>query len=113
MEIGSFIEWQFPQGKSITAVKLTLHAQHRARRHISRSPVFLAAERYGFRGICVNRAEFPAEERIAIHSYDIGETFEPVLGEIPDGEAILLTNYFGIMSGERMAAWPGGTAGSS
>lgn len=103
MEIGSFIEWEFLRGKEyyggtgdIARLNSGRAGIYHAARCLYCSKVWLP------RYLCEAVRDFLGQKGMDLGFYDIDEEFAPVLSGIADGEAVVLTNYFGIMSCERM-----------
>ena len=103
MEIGSFIELQFEKGKEY----------YRGERDVARLNSGRAAIRHAARLLgcgtvhlpyyqCDTVRDFLIRSGVTVKYYRIDEAFDPVGLEPADGEAVLLVNYYGVMSGERM-----------
>ena len=103
MEMGSFIELQFPKEKeyysgikNIARLNSGRAAIYHAFRHTGCDTVWLPFYQ------CGTVREFLGRKGVKIKYYRIDEIFEPV-GLMPkENEAVVLVNYFGIMSAGRM-----------
>ena len=103
MEIGSFIELQLPKGleyykgeKNIARLNSGRAAIWHAFRLLDCSCVWLPIYQ------CGSVREFLLRKNVSIKYYHIDRSFLPVDIEQKPGEAVLLVNYFGIMSDRRM-----------
>ncbi len=101
MEIGSFIELDientgeyFPDDENVS------------RLNSARAGVYHALQVLGCRSIympyyqCSTVNEFLTRKGINIHKYYLNESFEPQLGDVPNESAVLMVNYFGILSND-------------
>jgi len=104
MEMGSFIELQFPKG-------MELYSQEKdiARLNSGRVAIYHALRCLGCDTLwlpyyqCNTVRDFLKRKNISIRYYHIDRLFNPIdLNQI-EGEAVLLVNYFGIMSQKRIA----------
>lgn len=102
-EIGSFIELEFPTGKEYYAGDLNV-----ARLNTGRAAIWHALRLTGAKTIwipyyqCETVRQFLQKKGVEIKFYHQDDKFNPIdLNPKPD-EAVLLVNYFGIMSKERM-----------
>ena len=103
MEIGSFIELQFAKGKEYFKGEKDV-----ARLNSGRSAIFHAFRITNCDAIwlptyqCDTVRDFLQKKKVNIKYYHIDSDFNPV-GIIPDeNDAVLLVNYYGIMSYKRM-----------
>ena len=105
MEIGSFIELQLPKG-------LEYYPQQKAiaRLNTGRAAIWHAFRVTGCRSIwlpfyqCDTVREFLTRKNVEIKYYHIDREFNPTDLVPQDDEAVLLVNYYGIMSAARMAS---------
>lgn len=102
-EIGSFIELEFPKGNEYYVGDINV-----ARLNIGRAAIWHAFRVIGAKAIwipyyqCETVREFLRKKEVEIKYYHQDKNFNPTdLNAKPD-EAVLLVNYFGIMSKERM-----------
>ena len=103
MEIGSFIEWQFPQGNEYYRGNTNIARLNSGRAGIYHAARCLYCSKVRLpRYLCKTVRDFLVKKGISLRYYDMNEKFEPILEDVPDEEAVVLTNYFGIMSDERM-----------
>ena len=105
MEIGSFLELMFPKGKeyyrgdkNIARLNSGRAAIYHAARVLSADTVWVPVYQ------CDTVRDFLKGKGIAVKYYHIDKDFNPLDIEEGEGEAVLLVNYFGIMSKERMQA---------
>jgi len=102
MEIGSFIELQLPQGR-----------EWHNRPGVARLNTGRAAIWHAFRCLpchtlwlptyqCDTVREFLQKKGVQLKYYSIDRRFEPQLDAVEDGEAVLVVNYYGVMSDRRM-----------
>lgn len=103
MEIGSFIELQFPKGLEY----------YKGEKDIARLNSGRAAIWHAFRVLkckviwipyyqCESVREFLLYKKVKIKYYNIDNRFNPINLEPAKSEAVLLVNYFGVMSTHRM-----------
>jgi hypothetical protein len=104
MEIGSFIELQFPKG-----MEWYNHEANVARLNTGRSAIWHAFRVTGCKAIwipyyqCDSVRETFLSIGIEIKYYHIDFDFNPIDLKPADNEAVLLVNYYGVMSHSRMA----------
>ena len=104
MEIGSFIELQFTKGKEYYSQKENI-----ARLNTGRAAIWHAFRITGCDAIwlphyqCDTVREFLQRKGVAIKYYHIDNSFNPKDLLPTENEAVLLVNYYGIMSAKRMA----------
>lgn len=102
MEIGSFIELQFAKGLEHWT------GDNVARLNSGRAAIWHAFKLTGCKKIllpvyqCHTVEQFLLSKGVEIAYYNIGLDFRPLVESIPDEEAILIVNYFGIISYEEM-----------
>lgn len=104
MEIGSFLELQLPKGrewyKQVTDI---------ARLNTGRVAIWHAFRVTGAKAIwipyyqCDSIREFLGKKGIDVKFYHTDFEFNPMDIDATDNEAVLLVNYYGVMSHERMA----------
>ena len=105
MEIGSFIEMQFPKGKEYYRGDADI-----ARLNSGRAALWHAFRCTGCRVIwlpyyqCDCVREHLARDGCEVRYYRIDDSFDPIGLSPAEDEAVLLVNYFGVMSHARMAA---------
>lgn len=105
MEIGSFIELELKKG-----LELYSGNQNIARLNTGRAAIWHAARVLGTQTIwipyyqCESVREFLQKKGCGIKYYHIDRDFSPVEIDAKDDEAVLLVNYYGIMSYSRMKA---------
>ncbi len=103
MEIGSFIELQFDKG----------HEYFKGERNVARLNTGRAAIFHAFRLSncnsiwlpiyqCDTVRDFLKSKKVTIKYYHINQKFDPIDLNQKDDEAVLLVNYYGIMSKTRM-----------
>ncbi len=103
MEMGSFIELQFPKGLEF----------YKGERNIARLNTGRAAIWHAFRITgcdciwlpyyqCDTVREFLCRKGVQIKYYHIDKHFSPIDLKPTDNEAVLLVNYYGVMSARRM-----------
>lgn len=103
MEIGSFIELQYPKGK-----EYYVESNNVARLNSGRTAIWHAFRVLGCNTIwlphyqCDTVREFLKKKNVEIKYYHIDGLFNPVDLEPQDDEAVLIVNYYGIMSKSRM-----------
>ncbi len=111
MEIGSFIELQLPKGREHYKASADT-----ARLNTGRSAICHALRVSGCRTIwipvyqCDSVRDALTSQGAVIKYYRIDERFNPVDLNPGDNEAVLLVNYFGIMSHRRMSELAAGMA---
>lgn len=102
-EIGSFIELEFPKGKELYTGYLNV-----ARLNTGRAAIWHAFRLTGAKAIwipyyqCETVREFLTKKSVEIKYYHQDNNFNPIDLVVKPDEAVLLVNYFGIMSRERM-----------
>ena len=103
MEIGSFIELQFPKGKEYYAGNGDI-----ARLNSGRAAIYHALCVYSKKTLwlpyyqCDTVRDFLKRKKVTIRYYHIDENFNPLDLEPADNDAVLLVNYYGVMSNARM-----------
>lgn len=103
MEIGSFIELQFPKGFEYYSKESDI-----ARLNTGRSAIWHAFKVTGCNEIWIPVYQCDTVREVLINNgakvkyYHIDENFNPLDLEVRDDEAVLLVNYYGIMSHDRM-----------
>ena len=103
MEIGSFIELQFEKGKEYFKGEKDI-----ARLNTGRAAIYHAYRVLGCKAIwlpiyqCDTVREFLVKKNVSIKYYHIDADFNPVDLKQESGDAVLLVNYYGIMSFSRM-----------
>ncbi len=103
MEIGSFIELQLPHGLEYYNQSTDI-----ARLNTGRAAIWHTFKVSGAKRIwipyyqCDSIREFLTKKNVAICYYHIDRDFNPIDLFANDDDAVLLVNYFGIMSSERM-----------
>ena len=109
MEIGSFLELEFPKGREFYHGDKNI-----ARLNSGRAAIYHAARVLGCESVwvpvyqCDTVRDFLIKKGIAVKYYHIDEQFNPLDIEAGENEAVLLVNYYGIMSGERMKSLAAG-----
>lgn len=104
MEIGSFIELQFPKGKELYKGEKNI-----ARLNSGRAAIWHAFRVLGCEAIwipyyqCDTVREFLKRKGATVKYYHTDSNFNPVDLEPGKKDAVLLVNYYGIMSHQRMA----------
>ena len=104
MEIGSFIELQFPKGREYYSQTANI-----ARLNTGRAAIWHAFRVTGCKAIwlpcyqCDTVREFLMRRGVAVKYYHQDREFNPTDLEPKDDDAVLLVNYYGIMSASRMA----------
>lgn len=107
MEIGSFIELQFPSGKEWHTEGKYPNMQI-ARLNSGRCAIYHAVKRLGCDKVylpyyqCDTVREFLRKKGIKVEYYFIDEKFEPLLVQTDKTAAVVIVNYYGIMSNARM-----------
>ena len=103
MEIGSFIELQFNKGQEYYRGDVDI-----ARLNSGRAAIFHAFRLTGCDSIwlpiyqCDTVREFLKKKNVTIKYYHIDKNFNPIDLKEENNEAVLLVNYYGIMSNKRM-----------
>lgn len=103
MEIGSFLELQLPKGLEFYNQQTDI-----ARLNTGRAAIWHAFRVTGAKAIwipiyqCVSIREFLGEKGVEIKYYHQDKNFNPIDLYAKDDEAVLLVNYYGVMSSERM-----------
>lgn len=103
MEIGSFIELQFEKGKEYYKGDIDI-----ARLNTGRAAIHHALRVTGCKTIwlpiyqCDTVREFLKKKNTSIKYYHIDKSFNPIDLNQKENEAVLLVNYYGIMSENRM-----------
>lgn len=103
MEIGSFIELQFPRGKEfysgsdICRLNSGRAAIYHAVKSLDCSVVYLPVYQ------CGTVREFLVKKGLTVKYYNMDTSFLPLLDHVEDEAAVLIVNYFGIFSHEEMA----------
>lgn len=103
MEIGSFIELELPKGREFHTGNLNV-----ARLNTGRAAIWHAFRITGAKAIwipyyqCESVREFLTKKGVIIKYYHQDSNFNPIDLSAEVGDAVLLVNYYGIMSRERM-----------
>lgn len=103
MEIGSFIELDLRKSGELYTSETGI-----ARLNTARASIFHAMRILGFRKIylphylCSVVRDFLTRKGVQIFYYNISENFEPLIQSNEDDTAILIVNYYGIMSMAQM-----------
>ncbi len=103
MEIGSFIDIQFPAGFEYRKEKST------ARLNSGRAAIYHAFRLSGCEAVwlplyqCDTVRDFLQRKNVTVKYYGIDSTFTPTDLTPGENEAVLLVNYYGIMSSRRMS----------
>lgn len=101
LEIGSFIELDLKKG-------LEYHKGNVARLNSGRAAIYHSARVLGCDIVylpyyqCNTVRDFLIKKKIEVRYYNIDKKFNPLINSIPSNSAIVIVNYFGIMSYERM-----------
>jgi len=109
MEIGSFIELQFPSGKEYYPQSRDI-----ARLNTGRAAIWHAFRVLGCKTIwlphyqCDGVREFLSRKNVIIQYYHIDNQFNPIDLHQEEDEAVLFVNYYGVMSMDRMKKLAGG-----
>ncbi len=104
MEIGSFIELDFAakreyyEGKEVARLNTGRAAIYHALQVLDNSLIYLPYYQ------CDTVREFLIERKIEIKYYEIDKDFTPKVDCVPDNAVILLVNYYGVMSNDRMTS---------
>lgn len=107
MEIGSFIELQMPKGMEYY-IEGKYNGMSIARLNTGRAAIYHAFAVSGCTAIwlpyyqCDTVREFLERKNSLIKYYHIDSLFEPIDLDPAENECVLLVNYFGIMSHDRM-----------
>lgn len=105
MEIGSFLELEFPKGKEFYKGEYNV-----ARLNNGRASIWHAFRVTGCDRIwipyyqCDTVRDFLNRKNVKIEYYHIDENFNPIDLNPCENDAVLLVNYYGVMSYERMTA---------
>lgn len=100
MDIGSFVELDFPKGKELFQ---EIPQSDIIRLNTCRAAIYHAVCCYGLRKVWIAKyqcdvvRDFLLRKGLEVLFYDIDEKFNPVLEINGDDTAIVLTNYFGIL----------------
>jgi len=103
MEIGSFIELQFPKG-----MEYYKGEENIIRLNSGRAAIWHAFRMTGCRAIwlpvyqCDTVRDFLNRKNATIKYYHIDKDFNPIDLNASDEEAVLFVNYYGVMSNDRM-----------
>ena len=101
-EIGSFIELELPKGKEL------YHGDNVVRLNTGRAAIWHAFRLTGAKAIwlpyyqCETVRDFFARKNCLIKYYHIDNAFNPIDIMQDDDDAVVLVNYYGIMSYDRM-----------
>lgn len=104
MDIGSFIEMEFPKGREYYT------GNNVARLNSGRASIYHAAKVLGCGTVylpyyqCNTVRDFLIKNKLQVRYYSIDEEFKPLIKTIPSEAAIVIVNYYGIMSQQRLAA---------
>ena len=104
MEIGSFLELQLPKGREFYNQETDI-----ARLNTGRMGIWHAFRVTGCKRIwipiyqCDSIRETLGKKSVEVMYYHIDKRFNPLDIEAKDDDAVLITNYYGIMSNSRMA----------
>ncbi|MBQ3093633.1 MAG: hypothetical protein IJC52_00530 [Clostridia bacterium] len=102
MEIGSFIELQLPRGREwhrepcVARLNTGRAAIWHAFRCLPCDTLWLPTYQ------CDTVREFLQKKGVTLKYYAIDNRFEPQLTDVADNEAVLVVNYYGVMSDARM-----------
>ncbi len=103
MEIGSFLELDLKQSGEYYS-----GSENVARLNSARSGIYHAMRLYGCSVIylpyylCPTVSLFLSRKGIQIKKYLINNQFEPQIDFVEEGAAVLIVNYFGILSGSKL-----------
>ena len=103
MEIGSFIELQFNKGQEYFKGDIDI-----ARLNSGRTAIYHAFRITGCKSIwlpiyqCDTVRDFLSKKNVDIKYYHIDKDFNPVDIKQDDSDAVLIVNYYGVMSNNRM-----------
>lgn len=109
MEIGSFIELQFPKGREYYKGDKNI-----ARLNSGRAAIYHAARVLGCDTVwlpyyqCDTVRDFLIRKHINVKYYHINSWLDPQGITQEDNEAVVFVNYYGVMSQERMASLTAG-----
>lgn len=109
MEIGSFIELQMPKGMEYYKDNC-FDGMEIARLNTGRAAIYHAFTTTNCKAIwlpyyqCESVKEFFERKGVVCKFYHIDETFTPENIDQDNGDAILIVNYYGIMSSDRMSS---------
>lgn len=104
MEIGSFIELQFPKGREYYNGK-----ENTARLNSGRAAIYHAVRILGCKTVwlpyyqCDTVRNFLIRKCISVKYYHIDSNMNPIDIDQNENEAVVFVNYFGVMSFDRMA----------
>ncbi len=102
MEIGSFIEMEFKKGREYYT------GNNVARLNSGRAGIFHAVSIFKCKTVylpyyqCDTVRNFLLRKGLDVRYYSIDSDFNPKIDKIPEDAAIVIVNYFGIMSRQRM-----------
>jgi hypothetical protein len=102
MEIGSFIEMQFPRGNEY------YNGNNVARLNSGRAAIFHSARVLGCQTVylpycqCDTVRDFLIKKQLKVQYYSIDEEFTPLIEVVEESACIVIVNYFGIMSQQRL-----------
>ncbi|MBO7218099.1 MAG: hypothetical protein J6V50_05305 [Clostridia bacterium] len=103
MEIGSFIDLELPKGFEYYRGNKNI-----ARLNTGRAAIYHAVKAFGVNTVwvpfyqCETVRDFLLKKGIEVKYYRIDKEFNPVDIEQKDNEAVVIVNYFGIMSKKRL-----------
>lgn len=103
MEIGSFIELQFPKGREYYSGDNNI-----ARLNTGRAAIYHASRVMNCQTVwlpyyqCDTVRDFLIRKRVEVKYYHIDNRFNPLDINQQENEAVVFVNYFGVMSSERM-----------
>lgn len=103
MEIGSFIEMQFEKNKEFYSVDKDI-----ARLNSGCAAIYHAVRILGVNEIfipfyqCSTVRDFLLKKNIKVRYYNIDKNFNPLLSQAPENAAVLIVNYYGVMSITRL-----------
>lgn len=103
MEIGSFIQLEFPENHEFYNGEVNI-----ARLNSGRSAIYHALRLYGCSIVylpvyqCETVYKFLMRNNISIRFYNIDSNFDPIVDCIEENACILIVNYYGIMKLEKM-----------
>ncbi|MBR3593570.1 MAG: hypothetical protein IKL44_02735 [Clostridia bacterium] len=109
MEIGSFLELQLPKGREYYG-----QSKNVARLNSGRAAIYHASRVLGCDTVwvpvyqCETVRDFLLKKGVTVKYYHIDPEFNPTDISANDDEAILLVNYYGVMSHSRMASLAAG-----
>ena len=105
MEIGSFIELEMPRGREFYSNQKDI-----ARLNSGRAAIFYATQILNCKTVwmpyyqCETVRDFLIKKGLSVKYYHIDEKFDIIDVNQQPGEAVLIVNYFGIMSKRRMVS---------